>query len=110
MRDIRPCCYLIRRFSQLEKGEKRNSDEGAKGAKELGRLEGTSGAACTVGHDSIQGTEGAQNHTRHQTWPALRLMHLMAQPVKGSFNEEMTENPHSFKQDAVSKGGLTDKP
>lgn len=49
MRDIRPCCYLIRRFSQLEKGEKRNSDEGAEGAKELGRLEGTSGAACTVG-------------------------------------------------------------
>lgn len=65
MRDIRPFCYLIRRLSQLEKGEKRNSDEREREVvKELGRPTVSSETACTVwGHDSIQGVLRRANHT-----------------------------------------------
>lgn len=53
------------------------------GAKERGRLEGTSEQHALCGMTPSRDTKGAQNHiARHQTWPALRLMHLTAQKMK----------------------------
>lgn len=88
-------CYLIRRFSQLEKGEKRNSDEresskmGLKRARqEISRL---FQKACTILRNMTLSKElSSQTYTTYdipsyhieQTYPLV--MHLMAHEVTNS--------------------------